>query len=900
MGTRDARRGRRLALLALWVVALGLRILFFRGLEVEETLRADGARYAALAWNLANHGVYAEEPAPPWTPHMRWPPGYPLLLAPSYRGRDVAAGTLAALRVQVLVGSTLPLLVVAVGGTLLPPGLAWLAGVLTALCPVLVTTPAFLVSETYYSVGLFLVIALLRLLIERPARRLAILTGIACGSLALVRSSALGLPAAVAGLLVARERNGNRWRAAVLLVVAALLVTLPWETRTRIEAARGVPAPSYFARPLAEGIYPDLRYGQAARGYAFLADPRFPEFSTSITKTLAELWRRTREDPWPNIRWNLWGRWLTLWDFHMVQSPPIHIYPVKNGLFRPASLSPDGRDEPLAPVYWLFRTLYYWFVVPLSLAGAAIVVARRRGPSSDAARLRELLYVLLAYTVVLHGVLSAEPRFMIPVRPVLFLLALATAVDAWAWLAARRAARAPLARAPGARAIAANLALVLGGVAVSLGLVEGGCRLFLADRLTVATDERNLLYRYDPTLGWFPRASEERRFLGEREIDVRHNARGFRDVELAAAKSGRPRLAVFGDSFVWGYDVQVGERFTDLLAARHPEWEVMNCGVSGYGTDQELLLFERIAAALRPEVVVLEFNPVDRGDNRLAVNHGGYGKPIFRVDGDALDLENVPVPLLGKARWADSALYRQSYAWRLVVGGAAAPSALAPVDPTERLVDRMQEESAAFGARFVILLEGVDDAMRAHAAAREIPVVEVEPALRARAAAGIPLRYPGHGFHWTPEGHRIVAALLEPVLAGIVAADSAAPTSAAGWVERGRRFEAQEAWSEAAAAYDRALALDPADDEAAMLAGLAYHYRLRDDDRAIARYRAILARSPSHYGARYQLAVALLAHGETDAARAAWGEFVVLADAIGDRRAIEEAPAALREAEPAR
>jgi len=60
-------------------------------------------------------------------------------------------------------------------------------------------------------------------------------------------------------------------------------------------------------------------------------------------------------------------------------------------------------------------------------------------------------------------------------------------------------------------------------------------------------------------------------------------------------------------------------------------------------------------------------------------------------------------------------------------------------------------------------------AMRAHATARGIPVVEVEPALQGR-GSGVPLRYTGQGAHWTPEGHRVVAELLAPVLADAVRA----------------------------------------------------------------------------------------------------------------------------------
>ena len=116
-----------------------------------------------------------------------------------------------------------------------------------------------------------------------------------------------------------------------------------------------------------------------------MADPEFPEFSQSISKTLAKLWERTKADPWPNLRWNLVGRWLTLWEFHMIQDPPIHIYPVRRGLFRPAAINPDGRDEPLRAVYWVFRALYD-LVVPAVLIGAVVALRRRRSSTTPARR----------------------------------------------------------------------------------------------------------------------------------------------------------------------------------------------------------------------------------------------------------------------------------------------------------------------------------------------------------------------------------------------------------------------------------------------------------------------------------------------------------------------------------
>jgi lysophospholipase L1-like esterase len=317
------------------------------------------------------------------------------------------------------------------------------------------------------------------------------------------------------------------------------------------------------------------------------------------------------------------------------------------------------------------------------------------------------------------------------------------------------------------RSLAARLFLALASLSITLGGAELICRQWFGERLAVETDERNLLYGFDATLGWFPRPSTERRFVGEREIAVRHNSLGLRDIEIGPKTPGRLRIAFFGDSFVWGYDANAEERVTDLLRADHPEWDIVNCGVSGYGTDQALLLFERLAPVLHPDVVVLEFNRADRNDNICSKNLGGYGKPVFLVEGNALKLANVPVPLLAKARWSESALYRHSYLWRLLLTRAPEATVAVFEDPSERIVDRLNAESRAAGARLILLIEGTDEAMRAHAEARSIPVVETAHALDDAAQPGAPMRFPSHGLHWTPAGNRVVATLLEALLASM-------------------------------------------------------------------------------------------------------------------------------------
>jgi tetratricopeptide (TPR) repeat protein len=120
------------------------------------------------------------------------------------------------------------------------------------------------------------------------------------------------------------------------------------------------------------------------------------------------------------------------------------------------------------------------------------------------------------------------------------------------------------------------------------------------------------------------------------------------------------------------------------------------------------------------------------------------------------------------------------------------------------------------------------------------------------------------------------------------------PQHAEAWLAQGRHLERRETWAEAAAAYESALRANPTHVEAAMLAGLLHHYRLAEPARAVEFYRTVLHLAPTHYGAHYQLAMALLADRQEAEARAAWRVFEALADGLGDRKTIEGAPEALR------
>ncbi len=96
-------------------------------------------------------------------------------------------------------------------------------------------------------------------------------------------------------------------------------------------------------------------------------------------------------------------------------------------------------------------------------------------------------------------------------------------------------------------------------------------------------------------------------------------------------------MLVLGDSFASGWGVSFEQTFTARLSLEHPEWNIRNAAVAGYGADQNLLVLSRLVPQFRPEVVVCVFCDNDLWESSSDEAYG-RGKPQFEIDGDSLRL----------------------------------------------------------------------------------------------------------------------------------------------------------------------------------------------------------------------------------------------------------------------
>jgi len=196
--------------------------------------------------------------------------------------------------------------------------------------------------------------------------------------------------------------------------------------------------------------------------------------------------------------------------------------------------------------------------------------------------------------------------------------------------------------------------LVLVGLEVGLRWREARHEHAVLETQQHARESEFAFFEFDRFLGWKNKPLAEGYFTTpDSRTYVKINSQGLRDKEYAPAKpEGVKRLLVLGDSFVWGYGVETEEIFTEQLETL---WggrvEVLNLGVSGYGTGQELLYLEREGLKHQPDAVLVVLASNDyMFDNRTG-RHGQYAKPYFVVEDGALQLKNFPLPEMDEGEW---------------------------------------------------------------------------------------------------------------------------------------------------------------------------------------------------------------------------------------------------------
>lgn len=446
----------------------------------------------------------------------------------------------------------------------------------------------------------------------------------------------------------------------------------------------------------------------------------------------------------------------------------------------------DGRLRPVILAAWLAPALF-----PAVSAAAELITTSRLDSSRMLALLAGLIWAGLFLRsswrnllLELTGMVLRRTGFVPPVLAALIAAAVGFGGGRGPFAAGLAVGLILLAVSAGIRSRTADRRRFRGQAAlvvlylVLLLLLD----LFIGAFILPGRSHNNLFAVHDPQLGWKLRPGlvverDNELFTSLEEI----NDEGFRGTPLAVEKpAGVRRIVCLGDSHTEAYTVNDNETYTSLLAgilSSGGPVEILNLGVGGFSTDQELLAYLHHGCSRRPDLVLLQFCSNDVAFNVLDQYWRGH-KPCFRRHGSRLLLTNVPVPDFSDAGLAAGPLLSRSSTLvfiesllRQVALGHVATREVdteAAWEVTRLLIrdlDAMVREDGAVLAVFNADQENreADRRLRTILAEFGIPYLETGAAY-----AGEFDSYWVAG-HWNREGHRAIAEALAPEAARMLA-----------------------------------------------------------------------------------------------------------------------------------
>jgi hypothetical protein len=324
-------------------------------------------------------------------------------------------------------------------------------------------------------------------------------------------------------------------------------------------------------------------------------------------------------------------------------------------------------------------------------------------------------------------------------------------------------------------------ALAVVGLAGLFGLAEIAVRIFLPQE-HLPPD----LFVTDPNLGYrVARNYRGTHVTRDFTVPLATNSLGLRDREYGPPPPGGLRIYFLGDSFIFGNRVPLEQTVTKVLERALQQRlgprpvEVVNGGMPGYSTIQELTFFDETVGLIRPDVVLLGMCVGnDMWDNlvystRNPGDSGGGG--AWRGGGGGLRAKATLLLKHSDLYLLIRRTFNQTFRGAEVEDREAdrPPSMIDPaLRLTEDAVLGFAKATRARGMRFVVLLIPVTERVIPATTQRElnqrfmefakregIDVVDLMPLFQAHAQDGL-----YYTVHWTPRGHALVAGAVADLL----------------------------------------------------------------------------------------------------------------------------------------
>ena|SRR5688572_25506043 len=312
---------------------------------------------------------------------------------------------------------------------------------------------------------------------------------------------------------------------------------------------------------------------------------------------------------------------------------------------------------------------------------------------------------------------------------------------------------------------------------IGVSLLAGLALMEIAVRVMVRVFQRPPLVVSDAHAGWTggPHLVDAVVALPGNRFRVNTDGSGRRAVRVSDSPSAQfPAVVLVGDSFVFGLTVDDHETFAALLAEQMPDRRIVNLGVTGYGTDQQLIGLEQflnsIGSVNVSDVIVVVFENDFLDVQRRFDPYLGRAKPLFRVVASTLDRGNFKLPVLDQVMdysrlvWllrSKLATMRGSPAINADSGAAVV---LAGLGAIRRLGESHGARVHVFAHRRTTRLSSVSDSVWS-AFLDRADAVDITETFRAT-PEGNPIG--PDGAHWNPEGHRRAARIIQESLRSVL------------------------------------------------------------------------------------------------------------------------------------
>lgn len=178
-------------------------------------------------------------------------------------------------------------------------------------------------------------------------------------------------------------------------------------------------------------------------------------------------------------------------------------------------------------------------------------------------------------------------------------------------------------------------------------------------------------YMLDPDRGTRLRPGAMGWWLKEGKSYVRINSDGLRDREHSLSKPANTlRIAVLGDSYAEAFQLEPEQAFWAVMAKRlehcaalsGKQAEVINFGVSGYGTASELITLRNHVWKYQPDIVLLTFlTGNDFSDNFPALSRNSSRPYATLVNNNLVFHASMTTPQWGARLFQETGLVDRSY-----------------------------------------------------------------------------------------------------------------------------------------------------------------------------------------------------------------------------------------------